>query len=219
MNASAQASGWESEALGVKVGTLSVDRPPSSDEIRSANLGRFDVVFVKCDGWVDPPEEVVALDHLYDMEIEVSRSQIETSAVSVIRFPERKHLEIAEEAFQDSRFLKDPRLSSKSDSRYIKWLSEHSTYVPTEAPNTAFLVAQDEPDGARRITLIAVAHECRGNGIGARLVIGVFAVEPTKKVWRVRVSARNHMALRFYESLGFRVKSVGTVFHVWVQGG
>jgi ribosomal protein S18 acetylase RimI-like enzyme len=202
----------------VRVGTLAADVPPSLDEIRSVNAGFFDVVFVKCAGWVDPTEAVVALDHLYDMEIKVAMPRSELAAVSAISFPGKKHIEIAAEAFGDSRFLKDHRLANKSGSRYTKWLSEHNTYVPTEAPDRAFLVAQDDADGGRRISLIAVSDECRGTGIGARLVLGVFAMEPTKRVWRVKVSARNHRAIRFYERLGFRMKSVETVYHVWVKG-
>lgn len=218
MSARAVPSSWESDVLEVRVGTLSADSPPRSDLIRMENRGVFDVVFVSSGRWHDPPADAVAVDHLYDMEIENAGQRTKSSCVSSITFPSRKHVEIAMEALHDSRFLRDHRLRDKSAARYARWLTEHKVYVPAGAPDSAFLVATDDPAaGCRRISLVAVEEGSRGTGIGAKLVTGVFAVEPTQKVWRVKVSARNHRAIRFYEGLGFRVKSVSTVFHVWVN--
>lgn len=208
-------SPWESDVLGVRVGTLSVEAPPSVDAIRKRNKEGFDVVFVSCCWWYDPLEDVDAIDHLYDMEIRSPGEKLVTSCVSTISFPSKAHVEIAREALHDSRFLRDPRLARKSQDRYVRWLIEHRVYVPADAPDSAFLVATDDPDGARRISLIAVAKESRGNGTGAQLMFGVFSAEPTREFWRVKVSSRNHRAIRFYERLGFRVKNVSTVFHVW----
>lgn len=221
MNVQAEASDWESSVLGVRVGTLDVANGPLLDleNIRTWNREKFDVVFVRCEGWVDPILSVTALDYLYDMEAEIATENTRTSCVSVMSFPSKKHLEIALESFPESRFLRDRRLSGKAAERYVRWLSEHQAYVPTEAPDDAFLVTQDDTDGARRISLIAVSGRRRSTGIGNRLVTGVLAIEPTRKIWRVRVSARNHRAIRFYEKIGFRVKSVSTTFHIWTRGG
>lgn len=217
MNVRATASVWESDVLEVRVGTLLVDTLPQAKLIRMENRGVFDVVFVSSGQWHDPPVDAVAVDHLYDMEIENAGQRTKSSCVSSITFPSRKHVEIATEALHESRFLRDHRLRDKSAERYVRWLTEHKVYVPAGAPDSAFLVATDDPVvGCRRISLVAVEKEYRSTGIGAKLVTGAFAVEPTQKVWRVKVSSRNHRAIRFYEGLGFRVKSVSTVFHVWV---
>lgn len=210
-------STWESDVLDVRVGTLIVDISHSIDDIRERNKSEFDVVFVSCGWWYDPPSDVIAIDHLYDMEIRSTGEKLGTSCVSTISFPSKAHVEIAREALHDSRFLADPRLAQKSPDRYVRWLTEHQVYVPVEAPDGAFLVATDDLDGSRRISLIAVAKEFRGHGMGARLVAGVFSAEPTRVVWRVKVAAKNYRAIRFYEGLGFRVKSVSTVFHVWMK--
>ncbi len=217
MSLAAKSSEWESSVLGVRVGLLTPECSPSYDDIRDANNQAFDVVFVSYQKWLYPAYGPIGLDHLYDMEAKVSGEKLKTSCVSAISFPSSSHVAIAREALQDSRFLRDRRLAAKSGDRYVRWITEHRVYVPVEAPEGAFLVATDDPDGARRISLIAVAGTYRGQGIGARLVAGVFAAEPTKTVWRVKVSAGNHRALRFYETLGFRVKSVSTVFHVWMN--
>lgn len=217
MSASAVPSVWESDTLGVRVGVLAVEVQPPIEEVVLQNEDRFDVVFVSCDRWMDPVGRIVSVDHLYDMEFKNSGKPLQTSCVSTISFPSGAHVEIAREALRDSRFLRDPRLARKSPDRYIRWLTEHQVYVPVENPDCAFLVATDDADGARRISLVAVASEFRNKGVGARLVTGVFAAEPTRVAWRVKVSSRNFLALRFYEGLGFRVKSVSTVFHVWMK--
>lgn len=216
MSLLAKLSSWESDVLGVRVGLLPVDLAPSLNSVRADNAWKFDVIFVLCDRWLEPPEGAVATDHLYDMELETAGEKPKTSCVSMISFPGRKHIEIAMEALQDSRFLRDPRLAQKSCERYARWLSEHRVYTATENPDGAFLIVTDDPDGARRISLIAVSQEFRGSGIGTRLAGGVLAIEPSRQLWRVKVSARNHRAIRFYENLGFRVKNVSTVFHVWM---
>lgn len=217
MSVEASPSSWESDTLGVNVGALAAEEVPSVDAVRAGNKERFDVVFVSCGWWQDPPEGAVAVDHLYDMEIQADRERPSTSCVSTISFPSKAHVEIAREAIRESRFLRDPRLSARSSDRYVRWLTEHKVYVPVEAPDGAFLVATDDEDGARRISLIAVAKELRGTGIGTRLTVGAFCAEPTRSVWRVKVSAQNHLAIRFYETIGFRVKNVSTVFHVWCR--
>ncbi len=218
MSVLATPSAWESDVLGVRVGTLSTNNTLIPEEvIRAENKDRFDVVFVKYDGWMNPSGSVVALDHLYEMEAEVFAEKPKTLCVSLMCFPGRRHIEIAMQAFPDSRFLKDPRLSKKSSDRYVRWLSENQAYIPTEAPDDAFLVTQSDPDGAGRISLIAVAPDRRSSGLGTRLVNGVFEVEHTKTVWRVRVSAENGKAIRFYKRLGFSMKSVSTIFHIWMK--
>lgn len=217
MSVLATYSQWESDALGYRVGTLSMDLVPSTYGIKDENNGKFDVVFVSCDRWVEPANDAVAVDHLYDMELQIPGGHVAAPDVFLLSSTRRKHVAIAREAIRESRFLRDPRLCDRSPDRYVKWLTEHRAYALVDTPDNAFLVATDDPDGCRRISLLAVSEESRGSGSGTRLVSGVFAIEPARKIWRTKVSARNHRGLRFYECLGFRVKSVSTVFHVWMS--
>jgi len=216
MNSLATLSVWESDVLGVRVGTISPDKVPPVDAIRSENRGLFDVVFVSCPKWVEQRSGRVAIDYLYDMEMSVSEELTKAAPASRLVYPGVKLIEVVRSSVIESRFLRDPKLLMKSQDRYIRWLSGHQAYVPEDYPNSAFMVPVDDADGARRISLIAVHMISRGGGIGTRLVMGAFAAEPDKKIWRVRVSARNRRALRFYETIGFRVKDVSTVFNVWV---
>jgi ribosomal protein S18 acetylase RimI-like enzyme len=216
MTARAARSEWESEVLGVRVGVISSEKIPTTDLIRSENRGAFDVVFVYCSKWAEQCKGRVAIDHLYDMEAITHGCASAVSCISTIKFPSKKHLEIIRNGSIENRFSRDPNLFKMANERYVRWLSEHEAYVLSDDPESAFLIPTTDEDGHRRISLIAVDRNKRGAGIGTRLVSGSFAAEPGCKLWRVKVSARNRKALKFYETIGFRVKSVSTVFHVWV---
>jgi ribosomal protein S18 acetylase RimI-like enzyme len=218
MSMIATLSKWETDVLGVKVGRLQVDELPDVALVRMENEGQFDVVFVSCDHWLDPWGEVVAVDHLYDMELPgyVSMGYNKFEVLEASKRSD-KLIEIAREALRDSRLLRDPYLAAQSGKRYVRWLAENKAYVPVEAPEGAFLVPMSDPDGAGRISLVAVSKELRGTGVGTRLALGVFAALPQKEAWRVKVAARNYRAIRFYSSLGFQVKEVSTNYHIWMK--
>jgi ribosomal protein S18 acetylase RimI-like enzyme len=216
MNALAHPSPWESDVLGVRVGSLSSADAPDSDIIREENQGTFDVVFVSCPKWVDPQEDCVAVDHLYDMEISVPDKLDSLCDDIPLVAPGSRHIQIAKTSTVESRFSRDPLLSGRRHERFVRWLTDHQVYVPADLPDSAFLVPTEDDDGARRISLIMVDEGSRGIGVGTQLVRRAFSALPGAGTWRVKVSARNLHAIRFYETIGFRVKRVGTVFHVWV---
>lgn len=204
-------STWDSRVFRRKVGLLHLDEHLPASEIKQAN-GAFDVVFVKVPHWVDPGSEVVACDHVYDMEVDVPRSRASRS-VKLVPVT-RKHISIAQTAFKDSRFLRDPRLSSRAPSLYGAWLTGTQVYVLASRPKVAFILAGSDGD-IRRIELIAVDEKERGFGAGRLLLQGLLR-SPSRRVWRVRVAVRNSRAIRFYEEAGFRITGVSTAYHVWV---
>lgn len=216
MNALARPSEWESDVLGVRVGALSAYDVPPVSVVQAENKTAFDVVFISCPKWVDQQNGMVAIDHLYDMEMEISEDRFIKEPASTLVSPSKRHIEIAKSSTIESRFTRDPKLADRSQKRYVRWLTDHKAYVPAETPSSAFLVPTDDDDEARRISLIMTDEKFRGSGIGTRLVRGAFSAEPQVRLWRVKVSSRNHRAFRFYETVGFRVKSVSTVFHVWM---
>lgn len=219
MNLKALLSVWSSQVFGFQVGTLDLQGLPSIEDVKSENKD-LDVVFVKCPGWQDPTN-VTALDYLYDMERTTnitSHGYVRGTfdQVHKVQILNASRLGIAATAFSDSRFLRDPRLKSSAPNMYVRWLAENPAYVLSDTPDVGFLVPSRDSDGSARISLLAVAQEIRKTGVGRRLTSSVFALE--YGVWRVRVSSRNINAIRFYESIGFRMKSVTTAFHVWMDG-
>lgn len=209
---------WDSKVFGVKVGSLKLDGlVPESSRILEANRGKVDVVFAKASGWHEP-KGVVALDYTYDMELSEPTPQVDPTVIA-LSSPRQAHVEIAKKAFSDSRFRRDPRLAEKVEAFYEKWLSGNGVlYVLPEAfTDDAFLFVSTDQDGAGRISLVAVFEKSRGIGIGKILIQRVMQLRRDLTVWRVRVSSRNVRAIRFYEAIGFRVKSVQTAFHVWTN--
>jgi ribosomal protein S18 acetylase RimI-like enzyme len=204
-------SPWDSEVFGYRVGILHAKPPAHAYDIRNANKGKFDVVFVKFDVWVDPDGSVDALDYLYDMErlaVNAGESLLVSKVVS-----NAKHLSIARTSFQDSRFLRDPKLRQSVPYMYTTWLGLKEVYVLREDGDNAFLLEDKDSDGTSRISLVAVNENSRKRGLGRLLASCVLWTSPA---WRVKVSCRNYQAIRFYENLGFRTESVHTAFHVWI---
>lgn len=215
----AKPSPWDSEVFGCEVGVLQLGEiPPSKSAILEANIGKFDVVFVKVEG-VQFVEGVSAIDHVYEMSCHEFPDMWQRVADAVqVYDPRPEHVAISRTAFKTSRFFRDPRISRRTSELYEKWLSGNGTiYALKDAPDDAFMVMSTDPDGSGRISLLAVSENCRGRGVGSRLTLSVIAQLSDTIEWRVKVSSSNVRALRFYEHLGFRVSSASTAFHVWTK--
>lgn len=206
---------WAGDIFGEKVGTLQAEGYlPRPGAVAEDNQGKVDVVFVKADGWHEP-RGVLAVDYTYDMELSVNGPAV-ASPVIECRPPRSAHVAIAREAFRGTRFYRDPFLAGKAATFFEKWLSGAGILYALETlPDEAFLFVSIDPDGAHRISLLAVAEKSRGSCIGRTLTFGVMHHRRELIAWRVRVNARNYRAIRFYENLGFRMRSVQTAFHVW----
>lgn len=214
MSYRAKSSSWDSELFNYDVGLLNIRVLPKISRIKEDNR-KLDVVFVKIPGWVDV-SGVEALDYRYDMELSDSKKEAAKHPVKHLECAFTKHLDIARTAFEDSRFNQDRRLKSRAYEVYPRWVASASNlYVFSRHPEDAFVAVEDDGD-ARRIVLIAVSEKLRSSGLGETLVRGMFDLEK-KRIWRVRVSARNFQAIRFYEKLGFRMRDVSTAFHVWTH--
>lgn len=209
-------SPWDTEVFGYTVGKIHSDgKRTFSYDVGKLNREKFNVVFVKSDGWVDPYGDIVeAVDHLYDMEFKALEKLYpfgisEMTATSA-------HMQLAGRAFKDSRFLRDVRLRDHVPEMYYKWLFGKTVWVLKGAEESAFLLPDVDQDGARRISLVAVDERHRGMGVGRLLVSSVLRTE-MPATWRVKVSCRNHQAVRFYETVGFRVKNICTAYHIWTD--
>lgn len=208
---------WDSEAFGVKVGLLQLDGlAPRTLDVAEANRD-LDVVFVKMPGWHEP-QGAVAIDYTYEME---SSGPVYPATCKVVELstPKPAHVEISRSAFPDARFNRDPKLKRQVGAFYEKWLSgDGKLYALDALVDDAFVFVSVDPDGVGRISLVAVFDKSRGISYGGALVRGVMALRHRDLLsWRVRVSSRNFRAIRFYEKLGFRVKSVQTAYHVWTK--
>lgn len=214
-------SPWDSELFKCKVGKLEVTAGVvPADFVREANEGDFDVVFVRAQGWHEEKKGRVALDWRYEMELpHPPHKTMGEPSVIALQAPLASHLQIAEIAFVDSRFYRDPLLAEKAPELYRRWLMNQQAQLWALEGNQkedGFLITTVDHDDVPRISLIGVAAKYRGLGLGERLAIGVMDRFENAKAFRVTVAVRNWRAIRFYEGLGFRVKDLTSVFHVWL---
>lgn len=210
-------SPWDSEVLNVRVGLLGEWGPGwTAEAVREENRVEFDVVFVRADGWVDPPAGSAAEDHLYDMEATPGDFR-SPEVLTLLGTPSAALLSVAASAFEDGRFHRDPRLRERAGLLYRKWcLDAAGRMLVLRGREDALLVEGRDGDGAFRIDLVAVGGEARGSGAGSDLVRGAMGRPGARGVWRVRASCRNWRAVRFYGKLGFVVRAARTAFHIWV---
>jgi ribosomal protein S18 acetylase RimI-like enzyme len=201
--------------FGYQIGSLEVDPPIYPYDVIQANKDEFACVFVRVRGWWESFEQVSSLSYLYDMELDLGPWVVPTvHAPTEIQKASADHLEIARTAFKDSRFLLDWRLNDLASETYARWIAGRDVHVLKNSPDAAFLYVTDE-EGASRISLTAVREKDRGLGVGGMLIRSV--ITKICGLWRVKVYCKNYRAVRFYESIGFKVKSVETVFHVWTD--
>jgi ribosomal protein S18 acetylase RimI-like enzyme len=206
-------SPWDTEVFGYSVGKLnSGERQIFPYDISKLYRDKFHVVFAKSDGWVKTHGDVTAVDYLYDMEFKAWDRRHPFRISEVTATPE--HLKLAGRAFSDSRFLRDPRLKELVPEMYARWIAGKKVWVLKGSENAAFLLPDTDPDGVRRVSLVAVDEDHRGSGIGRLLVSSVMQTE-LPATWRVKVSCQNYRAIRFYETVGFRIKCIQTAFHIW----
>lgn len=213
---SAVYSEWDSQVFKCSVAKMYLGEKEQVSEFQIAEEGRrFDVVFVSTRRWMDFLFSPPGLDHLYDMELISLLPAVLATGKTMLMGATDRHREIARKSFTDSRFLFDQQLKPYAQDLYARWVTGGQVHVVTEEPDDAFLITKRDVDGSSRISLVAVDEKFRGAGVGGQLIQDV--IEKSPGTWRVKVSARNHRAIRFYEKLGFRVKDTWTAFHVWTK--
>jgi len=208
-------SKFDSDVFGYKVGKLEVHDKSDPGFVRVP----FDVVFVRLENlWRYPAGDVQALDHRYEMGLLGKPSPFSSHSwrVAKVQVKSDRLKEIARASFIDSRFFRDPALAGKAEQLYVRWLeASENCWVLSGFENEAFLLQTWDDPFIARVSLIAVDRGLRGRGLGRKLLEGVLS-QVGAQGWRVCVSAGNLKALELYASVGFRVLSSSTVYHVWI---
>lgn len=137
-----------------------------------------------------------------------------------------KLLSLAYQAGIYSRFNVDPNFSNDEyNLLYRVWLKKSlkrenafEVYVYKEEEELGF-VTIGKKDLNADIGLIAVDEKQRGKGIGKLLMNSAFkrSLDEGYKKIEVTTQGDNLGACRFYESIGFSVKSVINIHHLWID--
>ncbi|MBN1183561.1 MAG: GNAT family N-acetyltransferase [Bacteroidales bacterium] len=126
-----------------------------------------------------------------------------------------------------SRFNIDPNFSNNEYKKlYIEWIEKS---VKREIANEVLVYFENEiekglitlaiRDDIGTIGLLAVDKEERGKSIGKKLVQSALVYFKEKKVNIVEVATQidNKSACGFYKSLGFDVKTIVNIYHLWIS--
>ena len=126
-----------------------------------------------------------------------------------------------------SRFNVDPNFKNREfEKLYIAWISKSvqkeiakEVLVYYENDDEKGLITLGLKDNSGSIGLLAVDEKERGKSIGKKLVQSALIYFKKKKANIVEVVTQieNKSACGFYESLGFEVKSLVNIYHLWIS--
>lgn len=225
---------WDSIFFAKQVAAIELADDDSLANIEETLTHRhFDCCYVFC-GYPSPPErhqlfELMGgqcCDHkityckklVSDSPKNVSRENIE-----VVSRSEPEILDLAVQSGWHSRFRQDPRLRYKQPELYRLWVdkclnSEHSAVLVLRQDGLATaMVCVSATGDSGKIQLIAVAEDCRGRGLGKRLMENaeVFFCRHNCTTAEVVTQLDNVAACKLYEHAGYHKTEIKEVWHVW----
>lgn len=220
---------WDTEFFKKKMGVLTLDGCSGinlADELEVAKNDQYK--YILCQLKSPEAEDIRLLEshgfYLVDIGVTWSagvddltpitsmESQGHTVAVGVATVENIPMLKkLSHSLFVDSRFYNDPFFSKEdADNLHATWL-ENS--VLGKVANIVFhvegkgFITCKLAEGVGEIILIGVKKECRGEGIGLRLVdsaIKWFLSNNAENI-RVKTQLKNIGAMNFYRKLGFSI--------------
>ena len=133
-------------------------------------------------------------------------------------------VDIAKKSFNYSRFFNDPKLpQEKAENIYLHW-----TECAFDQENKYFVVSEREGDLAGYILfsinedssvieLIAVDEKYQGQRVGKSLIhtMESFVIDQGIKKIKVGTQVNNISAAQFYNAMGFKYVSCGSMYHLW----
>lgn len=226
---------WDSGFFGFPVARTTRSRP--DDEAVSAMLAWCEERCVRClyhsaDSDFLPGNAAVAsagfrlVDIRHEMEVAATARAADSCGRGVVREASSRDwddlVQLAREAFRDSRFTRDPGFpQDRVSDMYERWLTnalETGRVFVAAAGGTVRGFITCVPEGAGlRIGLLAVKEESRGSSYGRLLLRR--AVELARQEDRpsihVVTQGSNIPALRTYEAAGFQTTRVSLSYHRW----
>jgi len=137
--------------------------------------------------------------------------------------------EIARRSHRASRFYQDPGFpDDRCDALYERWLErgfeepdQQVLVVRQSGQPLGYIVCSNLAQPCGRISLVAVAADASGAGLGQSLARGALAFMASRGCERADVvsQGRNVPANRLYERLGFLTLRMEHWLHLWLDEG
>lgn len=135
-----------------------------------------------------------------------------------------KLVDISRESFNHSRFFNDPNLpQDQAKNIYLHWTEcafgqENKYFVISERDsNVAGYILFSFNEDSAVIELIAVDEKYQGQRVGKSLIhtMESFVIDQGIKKIKVGTQVNNVSATQFYNAMGFKYVSCGSVYHLW----
>lgn len=126
-----------------------------------------------------------------------------------------------------SRFKIDPDFHNNEFERlYTEWIEKSverkladEVLIYSEGDDFQGFITLVLHENSGSIGLIAVDENQRGKAIGKKLIGAVVQYFYDHKITTIDVVTQksNYAACRFYESCGFKIKSIVNIYHLWIR--
>ena len=136
-------------------------------------------------------------------------------------------LDIAKKSFNYSRFFNDPKLpQEQAKNIYLHWtkcaFGQKTKYfvISEREGNIAGYTLFSFNDDSIVIELIAVDERYQGQRVGKSLIYRMesFVIDQGVKKIKVGTQVNNISAAQFYNAMGFKYASCGSIYHLWESG-
>lgn len=133
-------------------------------------------------------------------------------------------LDIAKKSFNYSRFFNDPMLpQEQANNIYLHWtecaFGQENKYVviSEREGNVAGYILFSFNEDSSVIELIAVDEKYQGQRVGKSLIhtMESFVIDQGIKKNKVGTQVNNILAAQFYNVMGFKYVSCGSMYHLW----
>ena len=230
---------WDSKFFGYKIASIHPSKLESDDLHNIViELAKNDVKLAYC--FINPDDAVSinsvrnASGLLVDEKVTYSiQGFSEVISVTnpikpyILEYPTENLRFLALQSGTYSRFKVDPNFKNNEyENLYVEWI-KNSVKKSISGENLIYYEGDEEKgfitlaikNNIGSIGLIAVDEKERGKSIGKKLVNAAFVYFKANGIDKVEVVTQkaNKTACLFYESLGFEVKSIIYIYHLWIK--
>ena len=230
---------WDSKFFGYKIASIHALKLESGDlNSLIKELGNNDIKLSYC--FINPEDEVsintmknssgILVDEKVTFSIQGFKEDVPVDPSIKpyhLTYPTEKLKLLALQSGLYSRFKIDPNFKNNEyENLYIEWIT-NSVKKKIAVENLIYSDGSDEKgfislavkNNMGSIGLIAVDESERGKSIGRKLIYATFIYFKKKGIDKIEVvtQSANKTACLFYESLGFKVKSIINIYHLWIK--
>lgn len=231
---------WDSRFFGYKIASVQASdlKPDKLSKILS-DLKKESCKLVYC--FVDPADEVTnnsilkLSGMLADEKVTFSIQGFDENKSFTsghiqpytLTYPTDRIKDLALQSGIYSRFKVDPGFrNNEYENLYTEWIVKSidksfadEILVYYDDNDEKGFISLSTKNNIGSIGLLAVDERERGKSIGKKLINATFAYFISKAVSEIEVVTQkaNRTACAFYESQGFKVKSITNVYHIWIK--